>query len=264
LPLQSGGFPLTDNLLPINGSNAILAINHELCFERNCISQLGNLMLTPRQIRAARGLLGWEATELGRRTSLSRETIANIESGRTDARAGSLERIAKAFDEGGIEFTANQGVRLKPSGLEVYEGPERFEDFYEFLYEQVRTHGGDVCLSVTDERLLAKYRKDSTVHYQRMQELFDRGVITSFRILANRSNFASKYPYNIYKWQPDASLSPTAFYTFGECLALISFVHDTPPYVVVLQSAPLASSYRQAFDAAWTAAKDPPKPAENK
>ena len=221
-------------------------------------------MLTSRQIRAARGLLGWEATELGKRTDLSRETIANIESGRTQAREGSLERIAKAFMDGGVEFTANQGVRLKPSGLEVYEGPARFNEFYDFLYEQVKTHGGDVCLSVTDETLLAKYRKNSAVHYQRMQDLFDRGIIKSFRILANKSDFASKYPYNIYKWQPESSISPTAFYTFGECLALISFVHDTPPYVVVLQSAPLANSYRQAFDAAWAAAKEPPAPPEKK
>lgn len=216
-------------------------------------------MLAPRQIKAARALLGWEAIELSKRTELSRDTIANIESGRTQPQAGSMERIAQALIDGGIEFTANQGVRLRSSGLEVYEGPERFNVFYDFLYEQVKTHGGDICLSVTDERLLGKYRKDSTVHYERMQDLFDRGVIKSFRILANQSNFASQYPYNQYKWQPEASIAPTAFYVFADCLALISFVHSTPPYVVVLQSAPIANSYRQAFDAAWAAAKEPPK-----
>jgi transcriptional regulator with XRE-family HTH domain len=215
-------------------------------------------MITPRQIRAARGLLGWEATELGARTNLSRETIANIESGRTQAREGSLERILRAFDQGGVEFTANQGVRLKSKGLEVYEGPDRFDEFYTFLYEHLRAHGGDVCLSVTDERLLAKYRKNSSIHYERMQDLSNQGVIKSFRILANKSEFRSKYPYNLYKWQPGSSLSPTAFYTFGDCLALISFVHDPAPYVVVLQSQPLADSYRQAFDVAWAAAKEPP------
>ena len=215
-------------------------------------------MITPRQIRAARGLLGWEAIELGKRTSLSRETIANIESGRTQAREGSLERIAKAFDSVGVEFTPNQGVRLKPSGLEVYEGPDRFDDFYDFLYEELKTHGGDVCLSVTDETLLSKYRKDPSIHYNRMQDLCGRGVVKSFRILASKSRFAAQYSYNTYKWQPDISLSPTAFYTFGDCLALISFTHTPAPYVVVLKSAPLAESYRQAFEAAWGAAKEPP------
>jgi transcriptional regulator with XRE-family HTH domain len=217
-------------------------------------------MLTSRQIRAARALLGWEAVELSRRTGLSRETIANIESGRTQGREASLERIEKALSGAGVEFLPNHGVRLRPTGLEVYEGVERFEDFYAFLYDQLKTHGGDVCLSVTDERLLAKYRKDPKLHYKRMQELHDSGVIKSFRILTNKSNFANDYPYNTYKWQPDASISPTAFYTFTDCLALISFVHDEPPYVVVLQSAPLASSYRQAFDTAWIVAGEPPAP----
>jgi transcriptional regulator with XRE-family HTH domain len=212
-------------------------------------------MLTPRQIRAARGLLGWEAIELGKRTNLSRETIANIESGRTQAREGSLERIAKAFDDGGVEFTANQGVRLKPSGLEVYEGPERFDEFYAFLYEHLRTDGGAVCLSVTDERLLSKYRKDPDLHRKRMRELCDQGNVT-FRILAKEGNFTSSYAQ--YRWQPDQSPQPTSFYAFGDCLALISFVHDPAPYVVVIQSGPLAASYRHSFDVAWGQAKEPP------
>jgi transcriptional regulator with XRE-family HTH domain len=215
-------------------------------------------MITSRQIRAARGLLGWEAVELGRLTDLSRETIANIEAGRTQPREGSLERIAQAFDVAGVEFIGNEGVRLKPNGLEVFEGPDRFDAFYDFLYEKLKTHGGDVCLSVTDERLLGKYRKNSTVHYERMQDLYTRRIVTSFRILAAKSNFAMKYTYNTYKWQPGIDVAPTAFYVFGDCLALISFTHQPAPYVVVLQSAPLAQSYRQAFDIAWDAAKEPP------
>jgi transcriptional regulator with XRE-family HTH domain len=216
-------------------------------------------MLTARQIRAARGLLGWEAIELSKRTELTPKTIANIEAGRTQAQAGSMERIAQALIEGGVEFTANQGVRLKPNEVDFFEGAERFEAFNDFFYEQVKTHGGDICLSVTDERFFAKYMRDTIGHYERMQKLYDQGIFKSFRILANQSNFATKYNYNTYRWQSEASLGPTAFYTFVDRLALISFVHTTPPYVVVLRSAPLASAYRIAFDAAWASASDPAK-----
>lgn len=221
-------------------------------------------MITGRQIRAGRALLDWDAEDLAAKTGLSRDTIFNIEKGIVQARGGSIEKITIAFNNSGVEFTENQGVRLRPNGLEVYEGPERFEAFYDFLYEQLKVHGGDICLSVSDERLLAKYRKDHLVHYRRMQDLHDRGAIKSFRILANQSNFATQYSYNTYKWQREASLAPTAFYTFTDCLALISFVHPTPPYIVVIQSAPLANSYRLAFDAAWTAASDPPATGEPK
>lgn len=215
-------------------------------------------MITGRQIRAARALLGLSQDELAKFAGLTKQGISKIEDSSVQPREGTLADIMRAINERGIEFTENQGVRFKPKGLEVYEGPDRFDDFYTFLYEHLKTHGGDVCLSVTDERLLSKYRKNSAIHYERMQDLSDRGIIKSFRILANKSNFASKYPYNLYKWQPDSSLSPTAFYTFGECLALISFAQEPTPYVVVLQSPPIASSYRQAFDIAWAAAAAPP------
>ena len=214
-------------------------------------------MLTPRQIRAARGLLGWDAAELGKRAGIHRQTIANIESGRTQPQAGSLEPIARAFTDAGVEFLANQGVRLKSSDVEIYEGPERFEDFIDFVYEQIATRGGDICLSVTDESFFSKYRKDTKDHYERMQKLYDQGGFKSFRILANKSNFATDYTYNTYKQLPAEALAPTAFYTFANYLALISFAHTTAPYVLVVESPPLASSYRQAFDIAWAAASEP-------
>ena len=100
---------------------------------------------------------------------------------------------------------------MKQTGVDIYEGEERFNEFYDFLYEHIKKHGGDICLSISDERLLSKYRKDPVAHYERMQALFDKGGFKSFRILASKSNFASKYSYNTYKWQPEASIAPTAF-----------------------------------------------------
>lgn len=207
-------------------------------------------------MQLARSWIGMPKT-LPKKTGLSRDTVFNIEKGLVQAREGSIEKIIQAFAGNGVEFD-NQGVRMKPTGVEIYEGPERFNEFYDFLYDHLKKNGGDVCLSISDERLLLKYRKDPAVHYERMQDLYDRGVFKSFRILANKSDFASKYTYNSYKWQPEASIAPTAFYTFGECLALISFVHHPAPYVVALQSAPIAESYRQAFNIAWATAEEPP------
>ena len=217
-------------------------------------------MITSRQIRAARGLLGWEAIELGKRTDLNPKTITNIEEGRTQPQANSIERIVKALADAGVEFTANEGVRIKPNDIEIFEGLDRFTAFNDFFYEQVKSHGGDICLSVTDERFFAKYMPNTIEHYERMQKLYDAGVFKSFRILANESNFATQYSYNSYKRWRDVSISPVAYYTFANCLALISFVHTTPPYVVVIQSAPLANAYTLAFDAAWAAADEPPQP----
>lgn len=213
-------------------------------------------MITKRQIQAARALLGWSAADLADKAGLTRATVSNIENDLVQAREGSMEGILKAFDQYGIEFTEGQGVRLKSNDIEVFEGPERFHEFTEFIYEHLHRFGGDVCISAGDESLFLKYRKDPELHRQRMKELVDRGDVR-FRILATESKFNSIFAQ--MKWQPKQSAVPTSFYAFGNCLALISFAHEPPPYVVLLKSGPFAEAYRHAFNIAWKTAREPPK-----
>lgn len=214
-------------------------------------------MITGRQIRAARALIGWEAEELAQKAGVSRNTISKVENGHTP-RDGSLEKITRAFEtDADLEFTENEGVRFRPSDIEVYEGAARFEEFTDFLYEYLKRKGGDVCISAVDEGLFAKYRKDPELHRQRMRALVDGGKVT-VRILATHSSFTSTYAK--YRWQPQQSAVPTSFYAFGNCLALISFEHDPAPYVVLHKSGPFAETFRQAFNTAWDNAKEPPKP----
>lgn len=215
-------------------------------------------MPTGKQIRAARQLVDWSADDLAERVGISKESILNIERGDKRARPATMDKIVGVFSESGIEFTENEGLKRRPDDIEIFHGPERFSDFYDFLYEQVKTKGGNVCLSVTDETFLSKYRKDPTSHYKRMQDLYDEGIIKSFRVLTNKGYFSSTtYNYQQYKLWGLSNVAPTAFYVFGDYLALISFVHDNPPYIVALRSAPIAAAYREAFDAAWNAGKEP-------
>lgn len=212
-------------------------------------------MITGRQIRAARALLDISQDDLAIAAGLTKQGISKIEDGSVQPREGTITDITRVFRDKGVEFTENQGVRLKPAGVEVYEGVDRYDEFYDFLYEHLKKNGGDVCLSVLQERVLSKYRKDPSLHRRRMKELFDRGAIT-FRILATESDFSSSYA--TYRWQLPQSAAPTSFYAFGDCLALISFAHVTPPYVVVIQSSAITEAYRSAFDIAWAQAKETP------
>jgi transcriptional regulator with XRE-family HTH domain len=213
-------------------------------------------MITPRQIRAARALLNWSQQDLAKTSGIAISSIKNIENELTVARRESLSRIHDAFDASGIDFTENQGVRLKHGDIEVFEGQERFHDFTEFVYQHIMRHGGDVCISAVDENLFRKYRSDFELYKKRMKELVESGHVT-VRILATESTFTSSWAQ--YKWQPKQSAVPTSFYAFGDCLALISFVHEPPPYVVLHRSGPFAEAYRHAFNIAWASAQEPPK-----
>jgi transcriptional regulator with XRE-family HTH domain len=75
-------------------------------------------MPTGEQIRAARALLRWSAAELARRAHVSPTTVARCEgaNGVPPVQVGTLERIRRALEAAGVEFTQNAGglgVRLR-------------------------------------------------------------------------------------------------------------------------------------------------------
>lgn len=217
-------------------------------------------MVTGRQIRAARGLLGISQEELASFAGMTKQGISKIEDGSVHPREGTLADILRVFGDRGIEFTENQGVRLKPHNMETFEGREGFTKLYEIIHEHLLAHGGDVCVSGADERLFAKYRDNPELHRQRMADLVKQKPDLKMRILVaeNDYNFVAS-SYATYRWQPKEQFSPTAFYVFGDCLALISFAHDPAPLVILIKSAAFAEAYRHSFNMAWLSSKEPTK-----
>lgn len=73
-------------------------------------------MITPRQIRAARGLLNWSQQELADSAIISLNALARLERGMVDPRASTLSAVEKALMDAGVEFLPDgekgEGVRL--------------------------------------------------------------------------------------------------------------------------------------------------------
>ena len=77
-------------------------------------------MISAKQIRAARALLGWKHRELAAAAGLSEVSIKNAERGVVDSRGSTLNAIQRAFDRAGVIFldtgdsrNGGPGVRLK-------------------------------------------------------------------------------------------------------------------------------------------------------
>ncbi len=217
-------------------------------------------MITGRQIRAARALLDMSQDDLAEATGLTPQAIRKIESGESQPREGTLADITRAFHDRGVEFTDNSGVKLKPSEIEVLEGTSGFSRFYDYLYEHVSHHGGDLCVSGVDERLFSKYHLTAKAHAERMTILRQTRNDIRMQILIEEGdyNFIAT-GYAAYRWQKKEHFSATPFYVFGDCLALISFSHDPAPQVILIKSATFAQAYRQAFALAWQSSRDIPE-----
>jgi ribosome-binding protein aMBF1 (putative translation factor) len=75
-------------------------------------------VITGAQIRAARGLLGWSASDLATKSGTTRFTVQRLEQhdGIPPSRSQTLADLQRAFEEAGVEFigTPEQpGVILK-------------------------------------------------------------------------------------------------------------------------------------------------------
>lgn len=74
-------------------------------------------VISARQIRAARALLGWSQAALAEAAGLSLAALNNAERGVTDPRKSTIDKIEAALKKGGVQFIAENGggpgVRLR-------------------------------------------------------------------------------------------------------------------------------------------------------
>jgi predicted transcriptional regulator len=78
-------------------------------------------MVTPRQIRAARALLGWSQQQLADSAIISLNALIRLERDQVDSRLSTLNAVVRALTKAGIEFIPasdkGEGVRLsEPPG----------------------------------------------------------------------------------------------------------------------------------------------------
>ena len=218
---------------------------------------MSNATPSPAQIRAAMALLRWDYRDLADAADVSVDSLSRICLEKHHATATTRAKLRRAFELRGIEFSENDGLRRRAQDVEIFEGPERFEDFTNFVYQHILQLGGDVCIQAVDEGRFREYRKDFEVYKKRMSDYVASGR-GRVRIIAGASAFRSDWAE--YRHEPSGGAPPIAFYAFGNCLALVSFDHTPAPDIVLHKSGPFAEAYRKSFELAWATAKSPPAP----
>lgn len=75
-------------------------------------------MIEGRQIRAARGLLGWSRSDLIEASGVSMSALLRLESAQADSRSSTLNKVITALNAAGIEFIDDGqdgvGVLVRP------------------------------------------------------------------------------------------------------------------------------------------------------
>jgi len=73
--------------------------------------------MTSAQMRAARGLVNWTVRDLSERSGIHRNTITNIETGKSGGEPDTLQSIQRSLEKAGVIFQDENGegpgVRLR-------------------------------------------------------------------------------------------------------------------------------------------------------
>jgi len=73
--------------------------------------------MSPEQVRAARGWLGWSQQTLAERAHIGLSTLKDFENGNRTPIANNLAAIQQALEAVGVEFIADS--KGKPKGVHV-------------------------------------------------------------------------------------------------------------------------------------------------
>jgi DNA-binding XRE family transcriptional regulator len=217
-------------------------------------------MITGRQIRAARALLEWDAEDLAKKAELSRDTIFNIENGKVQARGTSAEKIVTAFDENGVEFLDNTGVRIKHHGVEILTGANGLRQFFDNVYDYMRKHGGTIVqLGVDESQFVAIAGQEfSEAYKKRMVALVQERKDIKVQAIISEGDTNLEYSdYNEYRWISKDVFAPVPFYIYGETLAIMDFQTVPKPTIIVHKFPAITQAYRKQFDVFWKISREP-------
>lgn len=205
-------------------------------------------MITNLQVRAARSLLDWKQEDLARASGLSLASVAALEQGKGSPRPGTWAALQTAFENAGIEFTADPGVRLRRDKFhfQVLEGHNSILDVWRDIESVYAASGGEVLLAGVDERIwIKKYRNELQ---QALNWRQGKKIITRFLIAEGDTLLTASPEY--YRAIPKYLFQQTPYYVYADRIAIINW---TPPQTVLLiQNALMAETFRRQFEFNWS------------
>lgn len=215
------------------------------------------MTITTAQMRAARGLLNWSQQDLSERTDISATSIGSIENGISSPRESTLTAIRKAFEDAGVEFLPNDGVRKRSGEIQVFQGRSGFWQFYQDIHHTLSENPGEVVVSNVNERIFEKWLGNDNLktHVALIKQI--KGVTYKIMIREGDHYFLGTPDFSEYRWMPKDLFASIPFYVYGDKLAILLFNEE--PTVIILDYPSVAAAYRAQFDAMWAISMVPPK-----
>lgn len=184
---------------------------------------------------------------MAERTEISATSIGSIESGATQPRETTLAVIQKAFEDAGIEFSDNEGVRIKAVNVTILKGVNGFQKFSKDVYRSLQEDPREILQAYVDDNKFAELLgNEAFPHVQRMESLQKK----RFKILQKEGdNYFPAKNYAEYRWISAQKFLAAPFIVFDSKLAIVVF--EPEPTIIIVSYPIVAETYRLQFQAIW-------------
>lgn len=208
-------------------------------------------MISTRQIRAARGLLGWSQAELAARAGLSLTSINNIEVGTKSPRSKTLETIQKVLESEGIQFTSGQGVCLADEvfNIQVFKGPDARLNYLKDIVQTVRQlDKKEVLIALHQEQIHTKSLKDMLYWY--CQQLVKYNIKERVVVPRKATEIYPPEQLSEYRASNRDSFDHVTCVLYGNKYAIA-----LDKQYVIIENKKITEAYRKQFESEWASAE---------
>jgi transcriptional regulator with XRE-family HTH domain len=215
---------------------------------------MSTFVITSRQIRAARGLIGWTQAHLAETAGVSRSTIAAIENDTANPTQDLLARIRVVFENNQVEFLPQEGVRFLQPLVSHDDLPganhRLLDDIYvAALQFKLKTGASDILIFGLREEDAEKSVGDLlTAHMDRLSQA---GLHEKILCAPNTRTFVA--PRSSYRRLTELNPSQNPIHIYGDKIALVLW--RPKEVVITIESELIASALRSMFYQIWYSQK---------
>ena len=204
-------------------------------------------MISIEQIRAGRALLNWSQNQLAKAAGLTGRALSQLEQGQVEPRAKTLQAIAQALTDAGVELLEGSGVRLVADRLSVqrYEGDGCIDLYLRDIIKEL-ADGSEVLVNGIEEQRLQKAAPTAVEEYFadiKKRKIHERVLVPD----TNKLFFDSST--TAYRVLPRNIVGEAPHVIYGNTLAI--WVWGPPVQIVLLRSKPVADTFRRNFEVHW-------------
>jgi transcriptional regulator with XRE-family HTH domain len=213
------------------------------------------MIITGRQLRGARGLLGWSIEDLVDQTGVNRITIRQIEADEVEPQEKTLTKILSVLDKHGIEFLPEEGVKVRKQEARTYSGKAGFRQLLDHIYDTLKNGGRIRQFNFGDLRYLSYSEGFVEEHLGRMAAI--KGL--DAKVLEMPGDTQEPVEYCEYRDLDKAYKDMTPWYLYGDFLVYSLNESGNRREFITIDSKLLAEHYVKEFDIFWNLAGSPRK-----